>query len=246
MYDLAIILTVAKFNICQIIDKINPSLLERKMPQSFWTKTGNSSHSGWFEEGTAKPMSYDEKRRLSLEIARLPGDKIAEVVSIVQSREPYVSETEPDEIKIDFETLKPSTLRELEKYVAACLLKTTKPLHMRANMTAPGSSGKPSTSAAYREKIIQPGQPTFTGGTLSTKPCKVSDDLEAIIGLSVASRAQCIKLLWAYLKDNNLQNPDNKTFFTPDRKMAKVFGKDSIRGFSMSNYLWSHLSPLDE
>ena len=24
------------------------------MPQSFWTKTGNSSHSGWFEEGIAK------------------------------------------------------------------------------------------------------------------------------------------------------------------------------------------------
>ena len=24
------------------------------MPQRFWTKTGNSSHSGWFEEGTAK------------------------------------------------------------------------------------------------------------------------------------------------------------------------------------------------
>ena len=24
------------------------------MPQSVWTKTGNSSHSGWFEEGTAK------------------------------------------------------------------------------------------------------------------------------------------------------------------------------------------------
>ena len=24
------------------------------MPQRFWTKTGNSSHSGWFEEGSAK------------------------------------------------------------------------------------------------------------------------------------------------------------------------------------------------
>ena len=24
------------------------------MSQSFWTKTGNSSHSGWFEESTAK------------------------------------------------------------------------------------------------------------------------------------------------------------------------------------------------
>jgi hypothetical protein len=35
-------------------------------------------------------------------------------------------ETNPDEIEIDFETLKPSTLRELEKYVSSCLKKTAK------------------------------------------------------------------------------------------------------------------------
>ena len=103
------------------------------MPQSFWTKTGNSSHSGWFEEGTAKPMSYDEKRKLSLDINKLHGDKIARVLTIIQLREPSVSETEPAGIEIDFETMKASTLRELEKYVAACLLKTTKPLNMGAN-----------------------------------------------------------------------------------------------------------------
>jgi hypothetical protein len=62
-------------------------------------------------------MSYDEKRRLSLDINKLPGDKIARVVTIIRSREPSLSETKPDEIEIDFETLKPSTLRELEKYV---------------------------------------------------------------------------------------------------------------------------------
>ena len=50
------------------------------------------------------------------------------MVTIIQSREPSLSETKPDEIEIDFETLKPSTLRELEKYVAACLRKTTKPM----------------------------------------------------------------------------------------------------------------------
>ena len=113
-------------------------------------------------------------------------------------------------------------------------------------MTAPGGGmlpffSKPSTSATSREKIIRP---TFTGGI--NKPFKVSDDLEAIIGLSVASRPQCIKNLWAYLKENNLQNPDSKAFFTPDRKMAKVFGKDSISTFSMAKYLVNHLSPLDE
>ena len=35
-------------------------------------------------------------------------------------------ETNPDEIEIDFETLKASTLRELEKYVSTCLKKSAK------------------------------------------------------------------------------------------------------------------------
>jgi len=78
------------------------------------------------EEDTANPMSYDEKRQLSLDINKLPGDKIGRVVHIIQSREPSLRETNPDEIEIDFETLKASTLRELEKYVASCLKKSAK------------------------------------------------------------------------------------------------------------------------
>merc|ERR1712001_16528 len=76
-------------------------------------------------------MSYDEKRKLSLDINRLAGDKIGRVVQIIQNREPSLRETNPDEIEIDFETLKASTLRELEKYVANCLnkLKPTKPYY---------------------------------------------------------------------------------------------------------------------
>ncbi len=49
------------------------------------------------------------------------------MVNIIQSREPSLRETNPDEIEIDFETLKPSTLRELEKYVESCLKKSGKP-----------------------------------------------------------------------------------------------------------------------
>ncbi|CAL8143578.1 unnamed protein product [Orchesella dallaii] len=75
------------------------------------------------EEDNAKPMSYDEKRQLSLDINKLPGDKLGRVVHIIQSREPSLRDSNPDEIEIDFETLKPSTLRELEAYVASCLRK---------------------------------------------------------------------------------------------------------------------------
>jgi len=78
------------------------------------------------EDDTAVPMSYDEKRQLSLDINKLPGEKIGRVVHIIQSREPSLRETDPDEIEIDFENLKSSTLRELEKYVHGCLKKTAK------------------------------------------------------------------------------------------------------------------------
>jgi hypothetical protein len=73
------------------------------------------------DEDNARPMSYDEKRQLSLDINKLPGDKLGRVVHIIQSREPSLRDSNPDEIEIDFETLKPSTLRELESYVASCL-----------------------------------------------------------------------------------------------------------------------------
>ena len=56
-----------------------------------------------------------------------------------------------------------------------------------------------------------------------TKPMKLSADLADIVGKKEASRAECIKQLWAYIKKNNLQDPENKQFFNPDKKMAKVY-----------------------
>ncbi|NXN40629.1 BRDT protein, partial [Rhinoptilus africanus] len=75
------------------------------------------------DEDGAKPMNYDEKRQLRLNINKLHGDKLGKVAHIIQSREPSLRNSNPDEIEIDFETLKASTLRELEKYVAICLRK---------------------------------------------------------------------------------------------------------------------------
>jgi len=74
-----------------------------------------------------------------------------------------------------------------------------------------------------------------------TAPKRVSPELEAIIGVKEASRAHLMKLLWAYIKENNLQDPENKQFFIPDKKMAKVFGTERMRGFGMAKYLSNHL-----
>merc|ERR1712038_1054166 len=89
-------------------------------------------------------------------------------------------------------------------------------------------------------------RPTVTAkmpkGAGLTKPMKLSPELADIVGKKEASRAECIKQLWAYIKKHNLQDPENKQYFTPDKKMSKVFGDDRIRAFGMAKFLSSHLS----
>ncbi|XP_055079825.1 bromodomain-containing protein 3-like isoform X2 [Periophthalmus magnuspinnatus] len=95
------------------------------------------------------PMTYEEKRQLSLDINKLPGDKLGRVVHIIQSREPSLKNSNPDEIEIDFEALKPSTLRELEKYVSNCLRKKKK--HSDVRKMKSGSSSSDDSEASGSE-----------------------------------------------------------------------------------------------
>ena len=91
----------------------------------------------------------------------------------------------------------------------------------------------------------------------------VSDELAKIIGTKKGERIsrpqvslritqhflklefialQCVKRLWAYLKEKDLQDPENKQWFTPDATMAPIFGDEKIKCFSMSKYLKEHLT----
>lgn len=88
-------------------------------------------------------MTYDEKRQLSLDINKLPGEKLGRVVHIIQSREPSLRDSNPEEIEIDFETLKPSTLRELERYVLSCLRKKPRKPYSESEWGAAFRRGRP-------------------------------------------------------------------------------------------------------
>uniref|UniRef100_A0A8C8DMZ2 Bromodomain-containing protein 3 n=1 Tax=Oryzias sinensis TaxID=183150 RepID=A0A8C8DMZ2_9TELE len=83
------------------------------------------------------PMTYEEKHQLSLDINRLPGMKLGRVVHILKTQEPSMSSSNPDEIEIDFEVLKPSTLRELERYVRSCLYKRFKKYQSKYKVDLP-------------------------------------------------------------------------------------------------------------
>uniref|UniRef100_A0A4W5LJB5 Bromodomain testis associated n=1 Tax=Hucho hucho TaxID=62062 RepID=A0A4W5LJB5_9TELE len=90
------------------------------------------------DEVPAVPMLYGEKRQLSLDINKLPGDKLGKVVNIIQAREASLRDANPEEIEIDFETLKPSTLRALESFVTTCFRKRSKKPNLNKLVKAKG------------------------------------------------------------------------------------------------------------
>ncbi|CAF1545942.1 unnamed protein product, partial [Didymodactylos carnosus] len=73
-----------------------------------------------------KPMSNNEKFQLSRAITSIPNEMLNDVVKLLRKIEPSLIDSNSNEIDIDFERLKPSTLRVLESHVNLILKKNEK------------------------------------------------------------------------------------------------------------------------
>ncbi|KAF2320960.1 hypothetical protein P3X46_024955 [Hevea brasiliensis] len=63
------------------------------------------------------------------------------------------------------------------------------------------------------------------------KPRRVTPEMAEFVGASEISRTQTLKLIWAYIKEHNLQDPDNKKIIICDEKLKKIFGGRDRVGF---------------
>lgn len=76
------------------------------------------------------------------------------------------------------------------------------------------------------------------------KPLKPSNELAEIVGNAPISRGEVVSKVWKYIKQYNLQNPQNKQEIVADDKLRKIFGKDRCTMFEMNKHLSSHLTSL--
>jgi len=74
-------------------------------------------------------------------------------------------------------------------------------------------------------------------------PKDLSPPLGSFLGKKKLSRPQVIKSLWVYIKEHNLQNPENKREIILDDKMQGVFGVDRFSMFKMAKYISTHIHP---
>eukprot|EP00126_Sphaerothecum_destruens_P010435 Sdes_comp20742_c0_seq1m16613 len=125
----------------------------KKSPKVRTTSHGLYDSSSGNETNTvvAKPMSFEEKKNLSIRINQLAPEKLVKVVKIIHDRIPELKDSNPEEIEIDIDSLDPGTLRELERYVAETLRSTVKASKPKATPKRPPFNGAASGDLKRRE-----------------------------------------------------------------------------------------------
>jgi chromatin remodeling complex protein RSC6 len=74
------------------------------------------------------------------------------------------------------------------------------------------------------------------------KPMQPDDALAAIVGSAPIPRTEVTKRIWDYIRENNLQDPNDKRTIVADDKMLKVFnGKARVSMFEMTKLVNGHL-----
>jgi upstream activation factor subunit UAF30 len=73
------------------------------------------------------------------------------------------------------------------------------------------------------------------------KPLQPSEELAAVVGAEPLPRAEVVSRVWAYIKAQGLQNPEDRREIVADEKLRPVFGKDRVTMFEMNKYLAQHL-----
>ncbi|WP_291010917.1 SWIB/MDM2 domain-containing protein [Hydrogenophaga sp.] len=101
-----------------------------------------------------------------------------------------------------------------------------------------GSKARPKISALTTELQMT----TAKKQTAFNRALTPSAELAAVIGATPQPRTEVVKLMWEYIKANNLQNPKNKRNILADAKLKAVFGKDEVTMFEMTGLVGKHLS----
>ncbi|XP_059652980.1 uncharacterized protein LOC132300056 [Cornus florida] len=74
------------------------------------------------------------------------------------------------------------------------------------------------------------------------KPRRVSPEMQAFLGgVPEIPRTQALKQIWAYIKQENLQDPENKKIIVCDEKLKSIFaGKERVGFLEIAGLINPH------
>jgi len=73
------------------------------------------------------------------------------------------------------------------------------------------------------------------------KPRPVSQAMQDVVGVPEIPRTQALKRIWAYIKEHDLQDPQNKRDILCDEKLKKIFeGKERVGFLEIAKLIGPH------
>jgi upstream activation factor subunit UAF30 len=100
------------------------------------------------------------------------------------------------------------------------------------------------SSRVMKQKVKTERKNNATSGFL--KPVNISTELSSFTGWNpeeLRSRVEVTKYICDYIKENNLQNPEDRREIKPDPKLQKLLGlknKDTLKYYSLQTHLKQH------
>jgi len=76
-------------------------------------------------------------------------------------------------------------------------------------------------------------------------PLILSEPLSGLLGETMLSRPETVKRIWAYVKERNLQDPEDKRYILCDDSMKPIFG-NKIHMFTMNKVLAQNMYKPEE
>jgi upstream activation factor subunit UAF30 len=101
---------------------------------------------------------------------------------------------------------------------------------------------KSSAGASKKSSGSKGGSKGGAGNSAFMAPLTPDAALAAVVGGSPLPRTEVTKKIWEYIREHNLQDPNDKRTIKADAKLKAIFdGKDSVTMFELTKLVNAHL-----
>lgn len=104
----------------------------------------------------------------------------------------------------------------------------------------------PAKKAAPKRKRGEDGGGGGGSSSAFNMKLSLSPELAEVVGSDAMARPQIVKALWEYIRENDLQDPNNKRVIILDERMRNVFQRDTVTMFSMNKFMKRHVRKPEE
>ncbi|CAI5721070.1 unnamed protein product [Hyaloperonospora brassicae] len=101
------------------------------------------------------------------------------------------------------------------------------------------------TPKKSKRKADGDGDKKAAGRGFNAELC-LSPELAQVVGTDTMARPQVVKALWAYIREHDLQDPNNKKSIILDDTLRAVFQRESFTMFSMNKFVKRHVRKPDD